>query len=170
MGKCRKAQLAIDGDWETVSRTDAATGTHWWQVSIANTTVYQVVLKARANNNQDITVVLYNGRTLVGQCQSHTGHIGSGSKETLSCDRVTVADRVKLSFTSTTGTFLKVYEMRVTGALSQKTGLYQTKPQVPKSCALRSIYSVSNVRNAELSSRLIIVSILIPDIVLKLFV
>ena len=108
---CRNASRAIDGDWSTYSLTNYATGTHWWQVSMTDMTVYQIELKARAYNREEITVSLYSGETLAGQCKSHTG--GFDSTETLSCDRV-AADRVKLSLSSSiTATRLRVYEIKV---------------------------------------------------------
>ena len=112
------ASLAIDGDWYTPSITTYATGTHWWHVSMTNMTVYQV--KLSAGSNEDITVSLYSGETLAGECQSHTG--GYYSRETLSCDRV-AADRVRLTRSSTSRTTLYVYEIRITGTLIETIGL-----------------------------------------------
>ena len=108
------ASNATDGDWSTYSLTDRVTGTHWWQVSMTNMIVYQIELKAGTRYTDEvITVSLYSGETLAGQCKSHTG--GFYSTETLSCDRV-AADRVKLSLSSTssiTATRLRVYEIKV---------------------------------------------------------
>ena len=76
------ASNAIDGDWYTNSLTAHATGTHWLQVSMSNTTVYQIVLKALGGYySEEITVSLYSGETLAGHCKSHSG--GWTSDETL---------------------------------------------------------------------------------------
>ena len=85
---------------------------------MTNMTVYQIVLRAGTPYGQ-ITVSLYSGVTLAGQCKSHTG---GGSTEILSCDRV-AADRVRLTLSSTSRTHLYVYEIRVTGALTETIGL-----------------------------------------------
>ena len=104
------ASNAIDGIWYTRSRTDPATGTHWLQVSMSHTIVYQIVLKAWTRySGEEITVSLYSGETLAGQCKSHAGSYGT---ETLSCDRV-AADRVRLTMSSTRSTYLAVYEITV---------------------------------------------------------
>ena len=120
---CYPASRAIDGDWTTLSITDPATGTHWWQVSMSNTTVYQIVLRAlRGYYSEEITVSLYSGETLAGQCKSHTG---SGSTQTLSCAKV-AADRVRLTLSSTSreySTMLWVYEITVTGAYTNTIGI-----------------------------------------------
>ena len=109
-GPCYPASRAIDGDWDTRSLTAFATGTHWLQVSMSNTTVYQIVLRAYAPYNE-ITVSLYSGETLAGECESH--YTGSyASTKTLSCDRVT-ADRVRLAVSSKIRTYLAVYEITV---------------------------------------------------------
>ena len=110
-GTCHPASRAIDGNWDTTSRTNWATGTHWWQVSMSNTIVYQIVLKAWTGNDEEITVSLYSGETLAGGCESHTGDWGT---ETLSCDRV-AADRVRLTMSSTS---LWVYEIEVKGSIN----------------------------------------------------
>ena len=116
------ANRAIDGDWNTNSRTALAAGTElWFQVSMSNTTVYQIVLKAQTSYNKEITVSLYSGETLAGQCKSHTG--SPASRDTLSCDRVT-ADRVRLTISSTLNTRLEVYEIKVP---TMTIGLYQPK-------------------------------------------
>ena len=111
-GTCWPASNAIDGNWYTPSITDYATGTHWLQVSMTHTTVYQIVLKAGSYYRVEITVSLYSSETLAGQCKSYSGNYGT---ETLSCDRVT-ADRVRLTLRSTSRTRLYVYEITVTGA------------------------------------------------------
>ena len=116
--RCYNASRAIDGDWSTYSRTDYVTGTHWWQVSMTNMTVYQIELKAVSYYSEDITVSLYSGETLSGECQSHIGY----GRETQSCARV-AADRVRLSTSSTKVTGLYVYEIRVTEALIETIGL-----------------------------------------------
>ena len=113
------ASNAIDGDWGTQSITAQATGTHWLQVSMSNILVYQIKLQAVTRNNEGITVSLYSGETLVGQCESHTV---SGGTETLSCDRVT-ADRVRLTM-SGTNTYLAVYEIEVTQLFTITIGMY----------------------------------------------
>ena len=112
------ASLAIDGYWTTYSYTALATGTHWLQVSMSNTTVYQIVLKAWTPYGQ-ITVSLYSGETLAGQCKSHTGRY---STQTLSCARVT-ADRVRLTLSSTSRAYLAVWEITVTGASTSTIGI-----------------------------------------------
>ena len=113
--RCHNASLAIDGDWYTFSSTDYDTGTHWLQVSMtwSNTPVYQIVLNAWTAPSEEITVSLYSGETLAGQCQSHSG---SDGRKTLSCDRVT-ADRVELRLTNTKWTKLWIYEIKVKSIL-----------------------------------------------------
>ena len=108
-GTCRNASLAIDGDWNTASLTATATGTHWWQVSMSNILVYQIVLKAWSYPSGEITVSLYSGEKLAGQCKSHSGIRGT---ETLSCAKVT-ADRVRLTMSSPSWTYLGVVEITV---------------------------------------------------------
>ena len=115
------ASNAIDGNWDTRSITGWATGTHWLQVSMSNTPVYQIVLKAYSYR-VEITVSLYSGETLAGQCPSLNG---GDSRETLSCDRV-AADRVRLSVSSTSSThktYMMVYEITVTGASTDTIGI-----------------------------------------------
>ena len=86
-----------------------------------NTLVYQIELRLGGDySKKQITVSLYNGETLAGECQSHTG--GWASNRTLSCDRV-VADRVRLTMTSTSWTTLYVEEIRVTGASTNTIGM-----------------------------------------------
>ena len=81
---------------------------------MANITVYQIVLKACTYYGEGITVSLYSGETLAGQCKSHNGGY---HRETLSCDRV-AADRVKLNLTNTRWTTkLWVYEIEVKGSI-----------------------------------------------------
>ena len=111
-GTCRNASLAIDGDWNTASLTATATGTHWWQVSMSNILVYQIVLKAWSYPSGEITVSLYSGEKLAGQCKSHSGIRGT---ETLSCAKVT-ADRVRLTLSSTSRAYMVVWDITVTGA------------------------------------------------------
>ena len=119
-GTCLNASLAIDGDWGIYSLTVYATGTHWLQVSMSNITVYQIVLRARTRYSEEITVSLYSGETLAGQCKSHTG--SKVSNETLSCAKVT-ADRVRLTMSSTKQTWLAVTEIKVTGAYTNTIGI-----------------------------------------------
>ena len=117
------ASNAIDGDWTTYSYTGWATGTELWlQVSMSNTTVYQIELRAGTpyTSRGEITVALYSGETLAGQCKSHSG--SWASKETLSCAKVT-ADRVRLTMSSTMGTRLAVYEIIVTRAYTNTIGI-----------------------------------------------
>ena len=115
------ASNAVDGDWYTNSITGYATGTLWLQVSMSSITVYQIVLKAYARyTKEEITVSLYSGKTLAGQCESHSG--SGASIETLSCDRVT-ADRVRLTLSSTSSAYLWVYEITVTGASTNTIGI-----------------------------------------------
>ena len=111
-GRCYPASNAIDGNWNSFSMTGYVTGTHWLQVSMSNITVYQIVLRAALYYSEEITVSLYSGETLAGQCQSHSGSYGT---EILSCAKVT-ADRVRLTVSSTSSTNLVVYEITVTGA------------------------------------------------------
>ena len=109
------ASNAIDGDWNTASITADATGTQWLQVSMTNTIVDQIELRAYTPSGEEITVSLYSGKTLAGQCKSHSGGAGGwASRETLSCAKVT-ADRIKLTMRSTSKTRLSVYEIHVTG-------------------------------------------------------
>ena len=82
-------------------------------------TVYQIELLAGTYNGDEITVALYSGETLSGECQPHTG---SSGRETLSCDRV-AADRVRLTVSSTKVTVLYVYGIIVTGALIETIDL-----------------------------------------------
>ena len=120
-GTCYPASNAIDGDWGTYSATAYVTGTHWLQVSMTDTIVYQIVLKAWTAYSEDITVSLYSGETLAGLCKSYSGS-GNSYKETLSCDRVT-ADRVRLTVSSTSRTYLAVVEITVTGASTSTIGI-----------------------------------------------
>ena len=91
---------------------------------MTNMTVYQVELQAFPGHIGEVTVSLYSGETLAGQCQSHTG--GFDSTETLSCDRV-AADRVKLSIADNgeLTQVLFVWEIKVTQAPKLTIGLYQ---------------------------------------------
>ena len=114
-GRCYPASNAIDGNWNSFSMTGYATGTHWLQVSMSNITVYQIVLGAYSYS-EEITVSLYSGETLAGQCKSHSGGY---STETLSCDKV-AADRVRRS---TRSTYLEVSEIKVTGASTNTIGI-----------------------------------------------
>ena len=87
---------------------------------MTNMTVYQVELQAATEYSDEVTVSLYSGETLSGQCKSATGY---GNRETQSCARV-AADRVRLSVRSILRvTGLYVMEIRVTGALTETIGL-----------------------------------------------
>ena len=113
-GTCYPASNVIDGDWNTASITSWATGIHWFQVSMASSLVDQIELNAGTNYREEITVSLYSGETLAGQCQAHPG---DWRTETLSCDNV-AADRVRLTLTSTRRTYMFVYEIKVKGSRS----------------------------------------------------
>ena len=126
-GTCLSASRAIDGDWKTYSNTAHATGTHWLQVSMTNTLVYQIVLRASTKYSEEITVSLYSGETLAGQCKSHTGT--SRSTETLSCAKVT-ADRVRLTVSGTSSTYLAVYEITVLRVPTMTIGLYMLSARI----------------------------------------
>ena len=127
-GTCYPASLAIDGDWGTTSWTVLATGTHWWQVSMSNTAVYQIVLQAWSySSGEEITVSLYSGETLAGQCKSHPGSYASN--ETLSCAKVT-ADRVRLTMSSTSSSYLWVYEIKVLRVPTMTIGLYMLSARI----------------------------------------
>ena len=92
---------------------------------MSNITVYQIKLIAWANSNE-ITVSLYSGETLAGQCQSHTGGpvgwAGYSDAETLGCDRVT-ADKVRLAYNSTSWQWLYMDRITVTGASTSTIGI-----------------------------------------------
>ena len=106
---------------------------------MTNTTVYQIELRARTYSSDEITVSMYSGETLAGQCKSHSGSSGSNSyKETLSCDRVT-ADRVRLTMTTTTRTKtqLYVFEIKVTGVPTMTIGMYLVSARIVSSKTLR---------------------------------
>ena len=101
---------------------------------MSNTPVYQIVLKAHTSNGKEITVSLYSGETLAGQCKSHSG--SPASKETLSCDNVT-ADRVRLTMSSTSSTALVVYEITVTGVPTMTIGSYLVSARIVSSKTMR---------------------------------
>ena len=125
-GECHDASNAIDGDMITWSIAEPAMSS-WLQVSMANITVYQIVLSAGTDSKGvEITVSLYSGETLAGQCQSHTG--GFRSTQTLSCDRV-AADRVMLTMNNTQLTYLYVTEIKVYG---NNTGYNITRCSITK--------------------------------------
>jgi len=107
-------ELRFIGSWDTFSYTDYITGTHWWRASLTNPMiVHQVELRAWSYTGDVVTVELYKGEELAGQCENHPG---DWTRHTLDCDRV-YADRVLLTLTSTRSTtWLRVYEIRVTGA------------------------------------------------------
>ena len=75
------------------------------------TTVHQIVLKTRTPYGDAITVSLYKGGVLVGDCGTHPA---DNTKQTLSCDKV-LADRVELTMTNTKATLFSVYEITVNG-------------------------------------------------------
>ena len=96
---------------------------------MSNTMVYQIELKAYTSNGKEITVSLYSGETLAGQCKSHSGSYAS--TETLSCDNVT-ADRVRLTMSSTNNLVctLIVYEIKVTGVPTMTIGSYLVSARI----------------------------------------
>jgi len=107
------ASNAIDGDWDTDSHTEWDNGTHWWRASLTKPmTVHQVELRAGSYGN--ITVDLYKGEELTGQCGNHSGYT---SRYTLECtqDVPWSVDTVMLTMTSTQETDLRVYEVLVRG-------------------------------------------------------
>ena len=111
-GTCFPASRAIDGDWITNSITAAATGLHWFQVSMADTLVYKIELKASAQPSQPITVtLLHNDKTLELEFSDHTG-----GKNTIWVDEVLTADTVRLECTSATSLELLVGGIEVTSA------------------------------------------------------
>ena len=111
-GRCRSASRALDGDWYTNSYTETVTGLHWFQVSMADTLVYKIELKASAQPSQPITVkLLHNDKTLELEFSDHTG-----GKNTIWVDEVLTADTVRLECTSTTSLELLVGGIEVTSA------------------------------------------------------
>ena len=82
------------------------------------TIVHHVVLGAGTSTNEPITVSLYKGGALVGDCGTHPGDY---STQTLSCGEV-LADMVQLTLTSTQTTRLYVYEITVSGVLTSTIG------------------------------------------------
>ena len=98
-----------------------------------NTPVYQIVLRAGTHSSDEITVSLYSGETLAGQCESHSGNYGT---ETLSCAAVT-ADRVRLTMSSTQLAYLFVLEIKVTGVLTITIGLYLLSARIVSSKTMR---------------------------------
>ena len=104
---------------------------------MANTTVYQIVLKALSPSIGDnITVTLYNAKTLAGQCQSDTSRKGT---ETLSCDNV-AADRVRLRIAGLwfKTTNLLVWGIKVTQAHTMTIGLYLVSARILSSKTMRA--------------------------------
>ena len=83
------------------------------------------MLKAGTPYSDEITVSLYSGETLAGQCKSHTG---SGT-ETLGCAKVT-ADRVRLTVSGTSSTYLAVYEITVLRVPTMTIGLYMLSARI----------------------------------------
>ena len=82
------------------------------------TTVHQIVLAAWTPYGESITVSLYKGGVLVGDCGTHPTDY---SKQTMSCEEV-LADRVQLTMTSTKTTRLGVHEITVNGVTYIQTG------------------------------------------------
>ena len=91
-----------------------------------DTLVSQIELLAWTyNEGEEISVLLYHGETQVGVCDSHSGNAGpgEGSAETLSCDELVTANRVKLTFTSRPESELFTDEIKVTGVVTGKSDL-----------------------------------------------
>ena len=82
------------------------------------TKVHQIVLKAGTSYSPAITVSLYKGGVLVGDCGTHPADY---SKQTLSCDEV-LADRIQLTVTSTKTTLISVYEITISGVINIQIG------------------------------------------------
>ena len=82
------------------------------------TTVHLIVLAAWTAYREAITVSLYKGGILVGDCGTYPGN---KSTQTLSCDQV-LADRVQLTMTNLKATWLRVYEITVSGVTNIQTG------------------------------------------------
>ena len=111
-GRCRSANRALDGDWYTNSYTETVTGLHWFQVSMADTLVYKMELKASTDPSQAITVkLLYNDKRLQLEFPDH-----NGGRETISVAEVLTADTVRLESTSATKFYLFVGGIEVTSA------------------------------------------------------
>ena len=102
---------------------------------MSNTPVYQIVLRAATQYSEEITVSLYSGETLAGQCKSHSGRWFI--TETLSCDRVT-ADRVRLTMSNTSSTRLYVSEIKVSRLLTTTIGLYLVSARIKSSKTMRA--------------------------------
>ena len=104
---------------------------------MSNTPVYQIVLKASSFYVDPVTVSLYSGKTLAGQCKSHTLYYRN---ETLSCDRVT-ADRVRLTMSNTlsgtSSTYLTVWEITVTGVPTMTIGMYLVSARIISTKTMR---------------------------------
>ena len=101
---------------------------------MTNTIVYQIELRARTYYSEEITVSLYSGETLAGQCESHSG--SSASTETLSCAKVT-ADRVRLTVSGTSRTRLYVFEITVTGVPTMTIGMYLVSARIISTKTMR---------------------------------
>ena len=99
---------------------------------MTNTLMDQIVLKANTYYGQ-ITVSLYSGETLTGQCKSHSGNYGT---ETLSCAKAT-ADRVRLTMSRSEVTRLGVWEITVTGVPTMTIGLYLVSARIVSSKTMR---------------------------------
>ena len=106
------ASFAIDGKMSTWSRTSETTGEHFWEAHMTLQRLKQVKLEASTKNNEIITVTLYKGETLVGQCRSHPGDY---TDATLRCKHVK-ADRIKLRIRNDNDTtWLAVNKITVQG-------------------------------------------------------
>ena len=96
----------------TWSRTSETTGEHFWEAHMTLQRLKQVKLEASTKNNEIITVTLYKGETLVGQCRSHPGDY---TDATLRCKHVK-ADRIKLRIRNDNDTtWLAVNKITVQG-------------------------------------------------------
>ena len=100
-------------------------GTHWFQVSMNDTQVSQIELKAESANlsGEEVSVLLYHGETQVGACDLHSGNAWEGA-ETLSCDELVTANRVNITFTTKKySSNLALYAINVTGLVTGKSDL-----------------------------------------------
>ena len=134
-GNCLPASNPIKGNGR--SATTYITGTLWWQVSMTKTTVDHIVLTAYSyHSSEEITVSLYSGETLEGECTPHSGD-RNALTQTLSCGGVT-ADRVRLSMTNTIQTALYVYGIIVSRVPSETTGLSLVSARILSSKTIRA--------------------------------
>jgi len=88
-------------------------GIHWWQAyTRVPTTVHRVQLKAETmSDSERVRVDLYNGEKLAGTC----GMIYNNALNTLECNDKVLADRVRLTLTTLSPTYLRVYEITAWG-------------------------------------------------------